>query len=192
MLLRRCAVSLLSFTLLPSTRADSFENTAIVRTIELGGSLVHVTTTFAVKALEAGSKVYTVALGDVEKQKTSWLEAKVKGQPTALAVLDRGADSTKFVSYSDIHIRPPYSVLSGVYLVDITLPQALGLNATVNIVLDTIQTHATYPWPERASQQDDQALKYETDLFVLSPYHTAVQRTKIRCAHRSRCVTKAN
>ncbi|KAJ7498930.1 Ribophorin I [Mycena latifolia] len=163
MLLRRCTVSLLSFTLLASAKADSFENTAIVRTIELGGSLVHVTTTFAVKALEAGSKVYTVALGDAEKQKTSWLEAKVKGQSKALAVLDRAADST-----------------NGVRFVDITLPQTLGLNATVNIVLETIQTHATYPWPERASQQEDQALKYETDLFVLSPYHTAVQRTKIR------------
>ncbi|KAJ7129679.1 oligosaccharyl transferase alpha subunit [Mycena epipterygia] len=163
MLRRWCTVSLLSFTFLASAKADSFENTAIVRTIELGGSLVHVTTTFAVKALEAGSKVYTVALGDAEKEKTSWLEAKVKGQPKALAVLDHGADSN-----------------SGVQFVDITLPQALGLNATVNIVLETIQTHATYPWPERASQQEDQALKYKTDLFVLSPYHTAVQRTKIR------------
>ncbi|KAJ7095377.1 Ribophorin I [Mycena belliarum] len=163
MLLRRCAVSLLSFTLLAPTRADSFENTAVVRTIELGGSLVHVTTTFAAKALEAGSKVYTVALGDVEKQRTSWLEAKVKGQSKPLPVLDRVADST-----------------NGIRLVDITLPQTLGLNATVNIVLETIQTHATYPWPERASQQEDQALKYETDLFVLSPYHTAIQRTKIR------------
>ncbi|KAJ7771353.1 Ribophorin I [Mycena maculata] len=163
MLRRLCTVSLLSFTLLAAAKADSFENTAIVRTIELGGSLVHVTTTFAVKALEAGSTVYTVALGDAETQKTSWLEAKVKGQATPLAVVDRAPDST-----------------SGVHLVDITLPQALGLNATVNIVLETIQTHATYPWPERAAQQEDQALKYNTDLFVLSPYHTAVQRTKIR------------
>ncbi|KAJ7433837.1 Ribophorin I [Mycena galericulata] len=161
--MRLCTLSLLSFTFFAAAKADSFENTAIVRTIELGGSLVHVTTTFAVKALEAGSKVYTIALGDAEKQKTSWLEAKVKGQAKPLGVLERGTDST-----------------NGVHLLDITLPQSLGLNATVNIVLETIQTHATYPWPERASQQDDQAIKYKTDLFVLSPYHTSVQRTKIR------------
>ncbi|KAJ7228640.1 Ribophorin I [Mycena pura] len=163
MLRRWCTVSLLSFTLLASVKADSFENTAIVRTIDLGGSLVHVTTTFAVKALEAGSQVYTVTLSDAEKQQTSWLEAKVKGQPDALAVLDRGTDST-----------------GAVHLVDISLPQALGLGATVNIVLETILTHSTHALPERATQQEDQALKHKTGLFVLSPYHTAVQRTKIK------------
>lgn len=71
---------------------------------------------------------------------------------------------------------------SAVHRVDILLPQALGLNATVNIVLDTILTHSTYPLPERATQQEDQALKHKTGLFVLSPYHTAVQRTKIKYA----------
>ncbi|KAJ7682815.1 Ribophorin I [Mycena polygramma] len=159
----RWTVPLLSFTFLALARADSFENTAIVRTVELGGSLVQVTTTFAVKSLEAGSKVYTIALSDAEKQTTSWFEAKVKGQSKPLAIVDRGADSA-----------------NGVHLVDISLPQPLGLNASLNIVLEALQTHATYPWPERASQQDAQALKYKTDLFVLSPYHTAVQRTKIR------------
>ncbi|KAJ7180078.1 Ribophorin I [Mycena crocata] len=159
----RWTVSLLSFTFLAVASADSFENTAVVRTIELGGSIVSVTTTFLVKALEPGSKVYTAALGDAQKQKTSWFEAKLKGQSKQLAVLDRGVDSA-----------------SGLHLVDITLPQALALNATTHIVLDTLQTHATYPWPERASQQEEQALKYNTDLFVLSPYRTAIQRTKIR------------
>ncbi|KAJ6613452.1 oligosaccharyl transferase alpha subunit [Mycena sp. CBHHK59/15] len=163
MLRRWYTVALLSFTLLAVAKADSFENTAIVRTVELGGSLVHVTTTYAVKVIQAGSKTYTVALGDAEKQKTSWLEAKVKGQSKPLEVVDRGRDST-----NEFH------------LVDITLPKPLGLNATLNIVLETVQTHTTYPWPERAAQQEDQALKYKTDLFVLSPYHTAVQRTKIR------------
>ncbi|KAJ7890816.1 Ribophorin I [Mycena leptocephala] len=162
-MVRWCTVSVLSFTFLAFARADSFENTAIVRTIELGGSLVQVTTTFAVKSLEAGSKVYTVALGDGEKQTTSWMEAKVKGQPKALTIVERGVDST-----------------NGVHLFDISLPQSLGLNASINIVLESLQTHATYPWPERASQQESQALKYKTDLFVLSPYHTAVQRTKIK------------
>jgi hypothetical protein len=34
---------------------------AIVRTVELGGSVVHVTTTYAIKALKDGLKMYTVA-----------------------------------------------------------------------------------------------------------------------------------
>jgi oligosaccharyltransferase complex subunit alpha (ribophorin I) len=60
------------------------------------------------------------------------------------------------------------------------LPSPLEVNSTVNIVLESIQTHATYPWPERATQQDEQALKYNTTLFVLSPYKTLVQRTKVK------------
>ncbi|KAJ7904502.1 Ribophorin I [Mycena olivaceomarginata] len=163
-MVRWCGLSLLSFTL--SALADSFANTAIVRSIELGGSLVQVTTTFAAKALEANSKVYTVALSDAEKQTSSWLEARVKGQAKQLQIVDRGADS------------------NGVHLLDISLPQPLALNASINIVLETIQTHATHPWPERASQQDPQGLKYKADLLVLSPYHTAVQRTKIRSGPR--------
>ena len=62
----------------------SFENTAIVRTVELGGSLVHVTTTYAIKALEDGSSIYTLAVPHGEHEKTSWLEVKIKGQSAVL------------------------------------------------------------------------------------------------------------
>jgi oligosaccharyltransferase complex subunit alpha (ribophorin I) len=70
--------------------SQSFENTAIVRTVELGGALVHVTTTYAVKSLEAKSSVYTVAIGREQRLRTSWLEAKIKGQPEALRLEDFG------------------------------------------------------------------------------------------------------
>lgn len=62
----------------------------------------------------------------------------------------------------------------------VELPKPLGVNGTTTIVLETVQTHATYPWPAEAAQKDDQLLKYETDLFVISPYKTAVQRTRVR------------
>lgn len=75
--------------------SQSFENTAIVRTVELGGSLVHVTTTYAVKALEAGSSVYTIALEPEQKERTSWAEAKIKGQPKALGLQDLGYDEQR-------------------------------------------------------------------------------------------------
>jgi hypothetical protein len=91
---------LLLLALLGSSSASpstSFENTAIVRTVELGGSVVHVTTTYAIKAIEAGTRVYTIALGLEEKRKTSWLEAKVKGQQSALTVTDHGFDANQYV-----------------------------------------------------------------------------------------------
>ena len=71
-----------------SKRAPYFENTAIVRAVELGGSLVHITTTYAIKALEDGSDVYSFALTPEEKAKTSWIQARVKGQQQTLEIWD--------------------------------------------------------------------------------------------------------
>lgn len=72
--------------------AQSFENSAIVRAVDLGGSLVHITTTYAVKALQPNSNIYTIALGKDEVDKTSWLEVKVKGQQDSLSVTHNGLD----------------------------------------------------------------------------------------------------
>ncbi|KAF8559115.1 Ribophorin I [Imleria badia] len=156
---------LLVSSLLPSfsLAGPAFENTAIVRTVELGGSLVHVSTTYAVKALEPGQTVYHVALGKDEREKTSWIEAKVKGQARPLEIADLGERDTR-----DVHVFA------------VTLPKKLSVNGTINLVLETIQTHATQPYPAYATQTDPQLLKYNTDLFVLSPYTTLVQRTKVR------------
>ncbi|KAJ3515344.1 hypothetical protein NLJ89_g1815 [Agrocybe chaxingu] len=143
--------------------SQSFENTAIVRTVELGGSLVHVTTTYAIRALEDGLKTYTIAFGREEKEKTSWLEAKVKGQQERLEVKELAFDGSK-----------------GHQLLEVVLPRTLSLNKTLNLVLESIQTHATYPYPASVGQNEEQALKYHTGLFVLSPYATSVQRTKIK------------
>lgn len=62
----------------------------------------------------------------------------------------------------------------------VTLPSPLGVNGTASLVLETVQTHATEPWPRAAAQKDEQLLRYSTDLFVVSPYATAVQRTRIK------------
>ncbi|KAI0053636.1 oligosaccharyl transferase alpha subunit [Auriscalpium vulgare] len=151
--------------LLPSlvSAAHSFENTAIVRTVELGGALVHVTTTYAIRALESGSQKYTVTLGEKEGQLTSFLEAKLKGKSDPLNVEGHPLDPTE-----------------GTYEYTVELPSALSVNGTVNLVLDTVQTHATRPWPASAGQNDGQAMLYESDLFVLSPYKTVTQRIKVR------------
>jgi len=124
---------------------------------------VQVTTTYAVKALEDDAKLYTIALGEREHSRTSWLEAKVKGQSAILPLTEAGHDPE-----------------SGVHYYSVELPHALKTNATTNLVVETVETHATYPWPEQASQQEPQSLKYESDMFVLSPYKTSVERIKYR------------
>lgn len=160
--------------------SNSFENTAIVRTVELSGSLVHVTTTYAVKSLEDGSNKYTIALGELENRKTSSLEAKLKGQAGVLPLEPAGTHPNRFVNNHTCYIIS-HIWSSGASLYDIELPEALKSGAVANIVVETTQTHATHPWPEEASQKDGQALKYQADLFVISPYQTAVQRTKVKC-----------
>ncbi|KAH9938268.1 oligosaccharyl transferase alpha subunit [Fomitopsis serialis] len=160
---RRIPLLLLSLLCPSFSSAHSFENTAIVRTIDLGGSLVHVTTTYAVRALEDGAAVYTLALAGREHERTSWLEAKIKGEQSILPMESGGFDAE-----------------SGVYLYSVELPKALKTNGTANLVVETIETHATYPWPEEAAQKDGQALKYESDLFVASPYKTSVERIKVK------------
>ena len=180
----KCLPSLLLFLSVTSVLASShsFENTAIVRTVELGGSVVHVTTTYAIKALKDGLKTYTVTLGRDEKAMTSWLQATVKGQKTILPVKEHPFDSNKYVRFA-FSYRADLSIFwqtRDYHSVDIVLPKALSLNRTLNIVFESIQTHATRPHPKSVGQTGEQALKYTTDLFVLSPYSTSVQRTKIK------------
>lgn len=67
----------------------AFENSAVVRTVELGGTVVHVTTTYAVRALENNVKTYTIAVGANDWSKTSWSEVKIKGQDKPLTYVER-------------------------------------------------------------------------------------------------------
>ena len=78
--------SLLCSLLLSVYAENTFENSAVVRTVELAGSLVHVRTTFAAKALETGAKVYAFALGREDGEKTSYLQARIKGEQEPLEV----------------------------------------------------------------------------------------------------------
>lgn len=75
----------------------SFENTAVVRTVDLGGALTQVTTTYAVRALEDDAKLYYISLSDDEERHTTWIEAKLKGQSAVLDVDRHGFNPKKCV-----------------------------------------------------------------------------------------------
>lgn len=162
--------SLLSLLLLPSPAVlavANFENTAVVRSIELSGTLTHVATTYAAKALVGNVKTYSIALPRLEKERTSFFEVKVKGQNVPLKA-EFDWDSFKARDYDVLRV---------------TLPEPLSVGATMNLVLETVQTRASRPWPEKASQTETQSLKYDFSLFVISPYETLVQRTKVKLPH---------
>jgi hypothetical protein len=68
-----------------SNSIRSFENSNVQRTIELGGSLTHVTTTFTVKALGTlGPNVYTLALSELDQKRTALFDVKLKGSKEEL------------------------------------------------------------------------------------------------------------
>ncbi|KAJ3722971.1 Ribophorin I [Lentinula raphanica] len=158
-----CVLVALAAAASSSASSQPFENSAIVRTIDLGGSLVHVTTTFALKALKDAVNVYTITLTEEEIFNTSWLEVNVKGKQHPLTITYSGAPAGSKFHNLDVNLETP-----------------LDAGATLNLVLETVQTHATWPWPKEAAQDEKQSLKYETSLFVLSPYNTSVQRTKLK------------
>ncbi|SRR5260221_5088683 len=103
---RRIAIALIFSVYAISVYASAsvFENTAIVRSADLGGSIVHVTTTYAVRALEGGQTTYRVALGAEDKAKTSWMEGKVKGKKEQLKLKEHAFDSDKYESSQVITI----------------------------------------------------------------------------------------
>ncbi|KAF8339080.1 oligosaccharyl transferase alpha subunit [Cantharellus anzutake] len=113
----------------------SFENVAVVRTIELGGSSVHVTTSISARSLANNNAKYFFVLSKEQDDLTKWIEAR------------------PFVYYS------------------VNIPDTLGVNETITLLVNTIEAHATTPLPATAKQ---------TGAYVLSPYASLSQRTKLR------------
>jgi len=79
-----------------SSSARTFENTNVQLTIELGGSLTHVTTIFTVKALgELPPYVYTLALSELDYARTSTLDVKLKGSAEELKIEELGYNTKR-------------------------------------------------------------------------------------------------
>ena len=162
----------------------SFENTAIVRTVELGGSAVHVTTSISTRSLANNNAKYFFVLPKEQDSLSKWIEVTIKGNPTSLVVEKHGIDA--MLLKSQFVVLPPEVCLAltrenrpFVYY-SISLPQVLAVNETVTLLINIIETHATSPLPATAKQADAQSLVYETGAYVLSPYATLSQKTRLR------------
>lgn len=70
-------------------------------------------------------------------------------------------------------------IYSHAYLYTVDLPP-MTANATANLVVDSILSHASTPFPATIKQSDPQRLKFKTEALVLTPYPTLSQRIKIR------------
>lgn len=54
------------------------------------------------------------------------------------------------------------------------------MNDTISLIISSIESHPSYPLPAVAKQTEGQSLLYETEAYVVSPYTTLSQRTKIK------------
>ena len=89
------ALVLLQLVSVATAVKPTFENSAIVRTVELGGSLTYVSTTYAVKSLKEDTTAYIVSISEHEHETTSWIQAKIKGQAKPLEFSLLGHDHAK-------------------------------------------------------------------------------------------------
>ncbi|KZW02106.1 Ribophorin I [Exidia glandulosa HHB12029] len=140
----------------------SFENTAVVRQVDLGGTLSSATTTYTFRALADGAQEYVVTLSKDEGDKTSWFVPKLKGSDVELPAA-QGFDAA-----------------DQVYYYKIALPTPLKRDETETLNVATLFSHASTPWPPTAAQKDPVRLNFEADMLLISPYETLSQRTKIR------------
>ncbi|KIJ57101.1 hypothetical protein M422DRAFT_773793 [Sphaerobolus stellatus SS14] len=163
---QRWSAALLALSSLCTTvhsASPSFENTAVVRTIELDGALTHITTRYSARALVDGVKEYTFSLGKEDGESTTWAEARVKDSEVALPLKENG-----------------YDWHTGVWSYTASLPKSLKVHGDIILEFDTVQSNAGKAVPAAIAQGEPESLEYSVDLFILSPYSTSVQRTKIR------------
>lgn len=83
---------------------------------------------------------------------------------------------------SNRHSSPDSMLIlfSNAWIYTVTLPNSLKASGDVTLEFNTIQSNAGTPLPASVSQSDPQSLEYSVDLFVISPYTTTVQRTRVR------------
>ena len=73
---------------------------------------------------------------------------------------------------------------SNAYLYSVELPP-MAEDATATIVVNSILSHASTPFPASIKQGEAQLLQFSTDAYIITPYKTISERTKIRCVFDS-------
>ncbi|EIW71206.1 hypothetical protein TREMEDRAFT_71088 [Tremella mesenterica DSM 1558] len=139
---------------------QNYINTAIARTVELGGATTSITTQYNIKSLIDDPSEYWLALAGSGDLEPAWWEVKLGGQDV----------ESRLLLHSEA--RAPTVVLS---LGKLKKDQAVTLS--VNQLL----THCSTPLPAEIAQTDPQYLMWNSDsTYVDSWYPTEVERIKIR------------
>ncbi|ORY30341.1 Ribophorin I [Naematelia encephala] len=140
----------------------SFVNTAIARTVELGGATTQITTQYNVKANTDGPGEYWLALGGEKEDEPAWWEVQVGGKVVS---------DVQVISSSETNGAPTVVVPVG----------NLKKGDTFTLSLTCLLAHKSRPKPAAIEQRDPQYLVWETNsTYVDSWYSSDVERIKIR------------
>ncbi|KAL7413043.1 putative oligosaccharyltransferase alpha subunit [Mrakia frigida] len=161
---------LVALALLPllASAAASFQNTAIVRTIELGGSISVVSTTYTAKVTSQESATeYIVGLGKEEESKVGWFDVREKKA--------RGGEGGQLEWR-----RGRWDERSSSRLYHIILSSPLSTSESITFTTTLHLVAPSYAKPASIAQSEDQYLMFVGDIGVHSPYPTDVERVKFR------------
>ncbi|CAK9779343.1 putative oligosaccharyltransferase alpha subunit [Cutaneotrichosporon oleaginosum] len=137
---------------------QEYVNTAVARTVELGGSTTLVTTQYNVKALNADPGSYILALAASGQPEPAWYEVLVGGKAVSVEAGRLGDAPVAVVPMGK-----------------------LRKDDTVTISLNAITAHAARPLPEEIEQREPQFMIWESDTTLVdSAYKCDVERIKIR------------
>ncbi|KAK8847450.1 hypothetical protein IAR55_005308 [Kwoniella newhampshirensis] len=161
MLLPTLLLLILPLALGLSPPPQTFVNTAIARTVELGGATTHVTTQYNIKATADGPGEYHLALAGEGDEEPAWWEVAIGGKPVeGVTILDDAA--------------PTVSVPLG----------DLKRDGTITLSLTQVLAHKSAPLPAEIEQREPQFLVWKTNsTYVDSWYPSDVERIKIRAPH---------
>ncbi|OXG13757.1 oligosaccharyltransferase complex subunit alpha (ribophorin I) [Cryptococcus neoformans Tu259-1] len=152
---------LLPLALALSPPPQTYVNTAIARTIELGGATAQVTTQYNIKATADEPGEYHLALSGDGDEIPAWWEVAIGGKAVeGIRVLDD---------------RPP----------TVSVPLGPLKNGdTTTLSLTHVLTHMSKPLPAEIDQREAQYLLFITNsTYVDSWYPTDVERVKYRAPH---------
>ncbi|WVR04659.1 hypothetical protein IAU60_001670 [Kwoniella sp. DSM 27419] len=144
-----------------SAPPQSYVNTAIARTVELGGLTTLVTTQYNVKSTADGPGEYWLALAGEDDEVPAWWEVSVGGKKVdGVRLLDE---------------RPPTAAVS---------LGSLAKDESINLSLTHLLTHSSAPLPAEIEQREQQFLQWKSNTtYVPSWYPADVERIKIRSPH---------
>eukprot|EP01029_Cantina_marsupialis_P027700 TRINITY_DN773205_c0_g1_i1.p1 TRINITY_DN773205_c0_g1~~TRINITY_DN773205_c0_g1_i1.p1 ORF type:complete len:465 (-),score=129.78 TRINITY_DN773205_c0_g1_i1:147-1541(-) len=153
------------FALLCALCSAKIVNNNAIREINLDGHIARMKTTVDFTWTGTAPKLYTIALPQRFSDKMSYIEAKIKKEKLDLSKVESREFEGSNVQLVDYSFKLPESLTADKENLKITIKSAF-----IDVIV---------PFPAQIEQSEIQMTTFRENLFVLSPYNTISQKTKI-------------